>query len=148
MGTTIGEVLKDRPVVHVAPSHSVADAARKMSAMRVGAAAVLEGDRLVGIVTERDIMSKVVAEGKDPLKTLVSDIMTRNVILALAEEDYEICLGRMRQAGIRHLPVVKGDQLIGIVSIRALSFFELDRKDEELKLMNDYVRYVPEEADR
>lgn len=146
MSTQIGQLLKKRPVVTISAAHTVTDAARKMAAAKVGAAAVVEGDRLVGIITERDVMNKIVAEGRDPKVTLVTDIMTRNVVLATAEEDYQVCLGRMRQAGIRHLPVVKDDRLIGIVSIRDITFFELEKKDEELKLMTEYIHYVPSQS--
>ncbi|MBI2058506.1 MAG: CBS domain-containing protein [Nitrospirae bacterium] len=143
MGTKIGEVLRKRAIIHVSPSQTAQDAAKTMAASKVGAAAVLEGDRLVGIVTERDIMNKVVAEGREPNKTPVESIMTRNLLLADADEDYDVCLSRMRQAGIRHLPLVKGDHLIGIVSIRDITFFEMEKKDEEIRLMNQYIHYVP-----
>jgi len=137
------DLFKDRELYHVTPSLAVADAARYMSERNVGAVCVLEQNRLVGIFSERDLMKRVIAVNRDPSSTRVSEVMTAKPVVVDVQESPERCLQTMKQAGIRHLPVVEGDKLIGLVSLRDLLQGDLDEKVDELKLMQDYIHYVP-----
>lgn len=137
------EFFKDRDLYHVAPDQTVYDAARFMAERNIGAACVLENDRLVGIVSERDMMNRVIAAGRDPKDTRVRDVMTAKPIVVEAGESHEKCLKVMQQAKIRHLPVIDGDRLLGVLSLRDLLLVDLNEKVEELKLMQDYIHYVP-----
>jgi CBS domain-containing protein len=117
------ESLMKRDPVGVEAAASVADAARLMNQARVGAVLVLEGGRLVGIFSERDLLTRVVAEGRDPAATKVSEVATRPVATAAAGASLRQCAETLREQGVRHLPVVDaGGKPIGILSAR--DFFE------------------------
>jgi len=140
---TIGSIVADRDTYHLDGGASVREASRYMTERRVGAVAVLSGDRLVGIVSERDIMGRVVAAGLDLDRTRVQDVMTRDLVVAHARDTYEEGLRMMKQAGCRHLPVVEGDRLIGMISQRDLLQIDLSEKDEEIRWLNAYIHFIP-----
>lgn len=140
---TIGSVVSGRDVYVLRVDQSVLEASRYMAARKVGAVAVLEGTRLVGILSERDIMARVVAKGLDPGETAVESVMTRDLVVADAEQSCEEGLRRMQQAGCRHLPVVQADRLLGMVSLRDLLQLDVSAKDEAIRWLNAYVHYVP-----
>ena len=140
---TIGGIVAGREVYHIADDQSVRDAARYMTERRVGAVAVLTGDRLAGILSERDIMGRVVARGLDLDKTRVGEVMTRDLVVARSKDSHEDGLRKMKQAGCRHLPVVEGDHLVGMVSQRDLLQIDLTEKDEEIRWLNAYIHFIP-----
>lgn len=139
----VRSVVSSRETYHVAVDSSVRDVAQYMSDRRVGAVAVLDGQRLAGIVSERDIMSRVVAKGLAPDRTKVSEVMTRELLVASPDEAYEDALRKMRQGGCRHLPVVDGGLLIGMISQRDLLQVDLSVKDEEIRWLNAYIHFIP-----
>jgi CBS domain-containing protein len=143
MKKTIGSLVAGRETYHVDSGLNVRDASRYMTERRVGAVAVLDGDRLAGIVSERDIMGKVVAAGRDLDQTRVRDIMTRDLVVARVADSHEDGLRMMKQAGCRHLPVVDGDRLVGMVSQRDLLQIDLSEKDEEIRWLNAYIHFIP-----
>jgi CBS domain-containing protein len=116
--TTLRELVKDRRVYSVKDSHSVMEAARYMMEHNVGAVPVLRDGDLAGILSERDIMNRVVAIGRTPGTTAVSEVMTPNPRAVAADESIEECLFIMREFGFRHLPIVEGKELKGLVSLR------------------------------
>src|SRR5262245_15764296 len=140
---TIGSLVADREIYHLALDMSVREASRYMTERRVGAVSVLEGSRLVGILSERDIMGRVVAKGLDPDRTRVADVMTRDLVVAEGADTHEDGLRKMKQAGCRHLPVVEGDRLVGMVAQRDLLQIDLTEKDEEIRWLNAYIHFVP-----
>ncbi len=140
---TLGTLVLGREVYHVRVEHTVREAARYMSDRRVGAVAVLLGDRLTGVLSERDIMSRVVARGLDPDAVKVGDVMTRDLVVADVADANEDGVRKMKQAGCRHLPVIQGDRFLGMVSLRDLLQVDLSEKDEEIRLLNAYIHYVP-----
>jgi CBS domain-containing protein len=140
---SLREFFKGRELYYVAPETTVFDAARYMTERNVGAVCVLDGDRLAGILSERDLMKRVIASGHDPQVVRVRDIMTAKPVVVKANEDHQSCLKIMKQASIRHLPVIDGDRLIGLISLRDLLQVDLDEKVEELQHMQDYIHYVP-----
>ena len=103
----------------------------------------MDGDRLAGIFTERDVLTRVVAAGLDPSTTTVADVMSIQLVVAEIGEPYDACLQRMRQARVRHLIVLNQGRLAGIVSLRDLMAVDLDEKDEAITLLNAYVHYIP-----
>ena len=143
MKQTVGSLVAGRETYHVDSALSVRDASRYMTDRRVGAVAVLEGDRLAGVVSERDIMGRVVAVGRDIDQTRVGDVMTRDLVVAATTDTYEDGLRMMKQAGCRHLPVVEGDRLVGMVSQRDLLQIDLSEKDEEIRWLNAYIHFIP-----
>ncbi len=139
----IKTILGDRDTVVVDPTTSVRDAAQLMSQRHIGGVPVVDGDRVAGIFTERDVLSRIVAKGLDPGRTRVGDVMSTELIVADVEETGDVCLRRMRQAHVRHLLVLRDGQLAGIVSLRDLLAMELDDREETLTLLNAYVHYIP-----
>ncbi len=140
---TIGGLVAGRETFHVRSEQSVREAARYMTDRRVGAVSVLEGTRLVGVLSERDVMARVVARQLDPDRTRVGDVMTKDLVVAQGSESHEEGLRKMKQAGCRHLPVVEGDQLVGMVSQRDLLQIDLSEKDEEIRWLNAYIHFIP-----
>jgi CBS domain-containing protein len=140
---TIGALVGGRELFHVVSDMTIREVAAYMTERRVGAVAVLEGTRLSGIVSERDIMGRVVARGASPDTTRVKDVMTRELVVAHSGDTHEDGLRRMKQAGCRHLPVVEGDRLVGMVSQRDLLQVDLTEKDEEIRWLNAYIHFIP-----
>ena len=141
---TMGAVVAGREVYHVRVEQSVREAARYMTERRVGAVAVLESkNRLAGILSERDLMGRVIAKGLDPDATRVADVMTRDLVVAHAGESHEDGVRKMKQVGCRHLPVVDGDRLVGMVSLRDLMQVDLSEKDDEIRWLNAYIHFIP-----
>jgi CBS domain-containing protein len=140
---TIGDLVADREVFHLQGGQTVREAARYMTERRVGAVSVLDGSRLVGVLSERDVMGRVVARGLDPDRTPVAEVMTRDLVVADGADSHEEGLRKMKQAGCRHLPVVQGDRLVGMVSQRDLLQVDLTQKDEEIRWLNAYIHLLP-----
>ena len=140
---TIGALVGGREVYYVRAEMSVREVAAYMTERRVGAVAVLDGTRLAGIVSERDIMGRVVARGLDPDRTKVGEVMTKDLVVAHVPDSHEDGLRTMKQAGCRHLPVVEGDRLVGMVSQRDLLQVDLTEKDEEIRWLNAYIHFIP-----
>jgi CBS domain-containing protein len=116
--TTLRELVQDRRVYSVDVNRTVLEAARYMMEHNVGAVPVLRDGNLTGILSERDIMNRVVAVGRTPGTTAVSEVMTANPRAVAADESIEECLFIMREFGFRHLPIVEGKELKGLVSLR------------------------------
>jgi len=116
--TTLRDLVKDRRVYSVESTRSVLEAARFMMEHNIGALPVLRNGELAGILSERDIMNRVVAVGRTPGTTAVSEVMTANPRAVAADESIEECLFIMREFGFRHLPIVDGKELKGLVSLR------------------------------
>lgn len=140
---SIKAILGDRETFTVERSASITEAARLMAARQIGALPVLDGERLVGIFTERDVLTRIVAAGRNPATTAVGDVMSTDLVVADASESYEVCLVRMQQAHVRHLLALQDGRLAGIVSLRDVLAADLDEKAEELTMLNAYVHYIP-----
>ena len=117
---TVGDIVRGRPVYVVRESDSVLDAARYMTEYEVGAVPVLAESELVGVFSERDLTTRVVAQELDPAQTKVGEVMTREVPVLAEDSTCEATLATMRQFGVCHLPVTAGKRLVGCVSIEAL----------------------------
>ena len=98
------------------PSTTVLEAARRMAQDDVGSIPVVEGDRLVGLLTDRDITVRVVAEGRDPMSTTLRDVASSQLETVSPDDDLNSALRKMASAQVRRLPVVEGDRLVGIVA--------------------------------
>jgi CBS domain-containing protein len=101
------------------PDDTLVDAAGRMHCYQIGALPVYQQHRLVGIVTERDLVAAL-AEGADPAVATVADYMTDQPVTVAPDDDLEVAARRMADLGVRHLPVVDGTQLVGVLSIRDL----------------------------
>ena len=115
MAQSVREIMTSNPVT-VRPDASVVEAARSMSSEDVGSLPVVEGDRLVGVVTDRDIALRVVAEGKDPSATTAGEIASKDPVTVGPDEDLDDALGEMARNQVRRIPVVEDGRLVGIVA--------------------------------
>jgi CBS domain-containing protein len=115
---TLHDLVQNRKVYSVEASRTVLEASRFMMEHNVGAVPVLRDGQLIGILSERDIMNRVVAVGRTPGTTSVTEVMTPNPRAVSTEESLEECLFIMQEFGFRHLPIVDGRELKGLVSLR------------------------------
>lgn len=138
---TVKQILRDKgsSVLSIEPDATVFDALTLMAEKNVGALLVLEERRLIGILSERDYARKVILKGKSPLKTPVREIMTERVMFVRPEQTVEECMALMTEKHVRHLPVLVGDQLVGVVSIGDLVKASLDEKDFMIKQLENYI---------
>jgi CBS domain-containing protein len=116
--STLREIVRDRKVYSIDAGKSVLDAARFMMEHNIGALPVVRNGELAGIFSERDLMNRVVAAGRTPGHTAVSEVMTANPRAVPLDESIEECLFIMHEFGFRHLPIVEGKELKGLVSLR------------------------------
>jgi CBS domain-containing protein len=128
------------PVVHaIGPDDTVFDAIHKMSDCRVGALLVMEGPRLVGVVSERDYTRKVILLGRASKETPVRDIMTPQVITIGPQTSLAECLHIVNRHSIRHLPVVEGEQVLGVLSVGDLVRAVLAQQAETIESLNAFI---------
>jgi CBS domain-containing protein len=116
---TVRDILnvKGREVWKVDLDATVFDALRLMAAKEIGALVVMDGDKIAGIISERDYARKIVLLGRTSPNTLVKEIMTTPVVYTQPDQSIEECMAIVTDKRIRHLPVLENDQLIGIISI-------------------------------
>ena len=117
---TVQELLnkREQTLWHLTPHQSVYDALQILASHDVGALVVLEAGKLVGILSERDYTRKIALTGRSSRDTLVRDIMTGSVLTVSPQADTRDCMALMSQKRIRHLPVVQGSEVVGMLSIR------------------------------
>jgi len=127
MGTSIKEVMT-RDVRACEPNATVADAAKMMAQEDVGPVPIVEDGRLVGIVTDRDIVVRVVAEGRDPNATTVKEIASTELVTVSPDDDLDEALHLLAERQVRRLPVVEGDRLVGIVAQADIARLGKDKK--------------------
>jgi CBS domain-containing protein len=131
--TTLREIVKDRKVYSIDAGKSVLEAARYMMEHNIGALPVLRNGELAGIFSERDIMNRVVAVGRTPGSTSVAEVMSANPRTVPADETVEECLFIMREFGFRHLPIVEGKELKGLVSLRDILMRQAAEHERETR---------------
>src|ERR1700692_4333291 len=127
--SAIYDLVKDRRVYSIDAESSVLEGARFMMEHKIGALPVLRNGELVGIFSERDIMNRVVAVGRLPGTTKISEVMTTNPKAVSVDETVENCLFLMREFGFRHLPITDGKQLKGLVSLRDILLRYVSQKE-------------------
>jgi CBS domain-containing protein len=120
MAQSIREVMTPNPAT-VPATATVADAARLMREQHIGDVLVTDNSHIRGIVTDRDIAVRAVAEGKDPSKTKVGDIASTDLVTASPDDSIEDAARKMRDKALRRIPVVEGDQPVGVVSLGDLA---------------------------
>ncbi len=141
MNQQISTILEDKGshVETIGPDASVADAVRRMNELRIGALLVLEGERVVGIFTERDVLTRVVSDRRDPDGTSVRDVMTSRLVTIKLTTTVEEAMIIVTEKRCRHLPVMNGEQLVGMVSIGDLTRSLLRGQKAEIQ---DLVGYI------
>ena len=124
----IVDLIKNQETYRADADQTVLDVAQAMVARNIGAVPVLRDGLLVGIFSERDLMKRVVVEGRQAGTTRLSEVMTTDPLTVSPQETPENCMILMRRHGFRHLPVCDGKQLRGLVSLRDLMLHDLKRK--------------------
>ena len=138
---TVNELLKAKPmrVVSVTPEMTVLEAIKVLAAEDVGAVMVMTGAQLVGILSERDYTRKVILQGRASNTTRVEEIMTHNVIVVSTRTKARECMALMTEKQIRHLPVVDGGRVIGMVSIRDIVSDIIADQDFTIEQLEHYI---------
>ncbi|MBM3600782.1 MAG: CBS domain-containing protein [Alphaproteobacteria bacterium] len=130
----VPDIVSKQELSTVAATMTVREAAKQMATKRIGALMITRDGRLEGIFTERDVMTKIVAANRDPDKTTLADVMTRNPDTVQPDTLPLQALEMMRESGYRHLPVVEADgRIVGIVSIRDLYFAVKTDLEEDIQ---------------
>jgi CBS domain-containing protein len=130
---------KGAEVVSIAPTATVLDAAQRMNERRLGSLVVLDGDTVAGIVTERDILQRVVAAWRTPAATKVAEVMSSPVLTCEPGTSLDECAAIMTARRIRHLPVAGDRGLEGMVSIGDVLAFQVREQQDTIQYMNSYM---------
>jgi len=139
--TSVRQLLdrKGRQVFSIAPGTAVLDAIRTMAERHVGALLVMEGEKLSGIVSERDYARKVILMGRSSADTPVRDIMTAAVITVQPETPVEKCMQIMTERRVRHLPVIENGRVVGMVSIGDLVKAVIAEQQQQIEQLESYI---------
>ena len=131
--------VKGRDVLSIPPNATVLEAVRRMAEKSVGALLVMDGDKLVGIVSERDYARKVILKGRASDDTPVRDIMTSEVATTGSETTVQHCMNMVTEQRIRHLPVVDDGKVVGVISIGDLVKAIIADQQEEIEQLGQYI---------
>ena len=138
---TIGSILnhKGRQVYSISPDATVFEAIQLMAEKNVGALLVMSEERLVGMISERDYTRKVALKGKSSRETKVVEIISSPVVSVTAGHSVEECMRLMTHNRVRHLPVLEGDKLVGVVSIGDLVNWTISAQDAAIEQLKSYI---------
>ena len=140
--TTVRKLLESKDTetnYSVASTDTVLQAIKVMAEAHIGAVLVTEGERIVGIYTERDYLYKGEIEGRLAKDTLVKDVMISKMMTVTKDTTVEQCMGLMKQYNVRHLPVVENEHLVGLVSMRDVMFAALENRESEIRGLENYI---------
>ena len=140
--STVGNVLKNKsPEIHtISPDSTVLDATQKMNEHGIGALVVTEGDRVVGMFTERDVLRRVVSSERSPNSIQVGEVMTQEVVCCGPKEDVDEVRAVMKNRRIRHIPVCDGEgSLKGLISMGDLNAFDASSQEATIQFLNEYI---------
>ncbi len=138
---TVGRLLemKGHDIWSISPDALVYSALRLMAEKNVGAVLVIEDEKVVGILSERDYARKIILKGKRSANTLVREIMTHKVISVTSDQSIEDCMQLITEKRIRHLPVYTGDQLLGIISIGDVVKAIISEQEFVIEQLENYI---------
>ena len=141
----VREILQEKgdQVWSVSPETTVFDALRLMADKNIGALLVLDGEKLTGIFSERDYARKVILKGKTSKETAVREIMTSVVVTVLPQQSVEECMLLMTENRVRHLPVMEGERLVGMISIGDVVKAIISDKEFMIKQLENYITGGP-----
>ncbi len=137
----VSDILKRKgtDVASIGEAASVLEAARAMNERRIGSLVVLRGETVIGIFSERDILTRIVAESRDPVATRVGEVMTAPVACCKLGTSLEECKSVMTEQRVRHLPVVEAGRLQGIVTSGDVLAFEAKEQEHTIEFLYNYL---------
>ncbi|MDZ4711888.1 MAG: CBS domain-containing protein [bacterium] len=141
---TLKDLLGDRPLHFVKTGMKIIEVAKFMGLHNIGAVPVLEQAEkltLKGIFSERDLLRRCIAKEVNLFDTPVDEVMTKKVIVIEGSDSPEYTLQIMKQENIRHVPVIQGQDLIGMISIRDLMLYDMSQKEEKIEMLNSYIQF-------
>ena len=139
---TASQVLQDKghQIISIRPDRSVYDALHVLAEHKIGALLVFENDKLAGIFSERDYAREVVLQGRDAKTTAVADLMTSNVVTVTPCQSIDACMKIMSEMRIRHLPVVDGERVVGMLSIGDCVKETIREQEFVIKQLESYIQ--------
>ena len=139
---TVRDILREKgtQVYATSPDASVYDALQLMADKNIGALIVFEGDRMVGLISERDYARKIVLKNKFSRETAVSEIMSRDVVTVSPNRNLEECMEVITARRVRHLPVVEDDRVLGIISIGDIVKGIIEHKEFVIEQLEYYIK--------
>jgi CBS domain-containing protein len=135
----VPDVVENQTIRSISGSATVREAVEIMAEHHISALLVTKGDKLEGIFTERDISVKIIASGKDLDKTKISQVMTKNPVTISPDDLAMDALQKMCELGFRHLPVVDGERVVGMVSVRDLYVTVQEQLEDDMKFRDAYI---------
>lgn len=137
----VAEILKDKgdAVFSIRPDLRLSDACGELERRRVGALIVCDDEKVVGVVSERDVVRALAREGKAALDRPIAEIMTRDVVFAAPAESVTILMERMTDRRIRHLPVLRDERLVGVISIGDVVKCQIAEVTQEAESLRTYI---------
>ncbi len=137
----IGAILNEKPreVFSVSPNQTVFEAIQLLDQKNIGALLVMDGERLVGMFTERDYTRKITLHGKRSRETKISEVMSTDLKLTTPQDGIDSCLRLMTDKRIRHLPVMEGDRVLGIISIGDLVKHVIASQSAAIAHLENYI---------
>ena len=147
LSDTVDLILKQKPgdVWSISPDQSVYEAIREMADKQVGALLVISGGALAGIISERDYARKVILMGRSSKDTLVKEIMTNSVVCVTPAHTLDECMALMTARRIRHLPVMRGQEVVGVLSIGDLVKWIISEQEATIRHLEHYITGMPSE---
>lgn len=130
---------KGSQVISISPQSSVLDALKLMAEKNVGGVLVMEGEKLVGIFTERDYARKIILKGKTSAESKISEVMVSNLITITPDNDIADCMRLMTSKTIRHLPVIEDGKLVGLISIGDVVKTIIEEQQDTIGHLEQYI---------
>ncbi|HSG32157.1 MAG TPA: CBS domain-containing protein [Thermodesulfobacteriota bacterium] len=138
---TVSDMLQEKGtgLCTISPNATVYEGLQIMAEKDVGAVLVTQNNKLLGIFTERDYARKVILQGKSSLNTAIKELMVKDVLIVKPSDSIDQCMAVMTERQIRHLPVMQGDELLGLVSMRDVVNHIISHKNFKIKELEKYI---------
>jgi len=137
-------ITKESPVITIGPDETVLKAIQKLVSHNIGALPVCDAKGMLqGIVSERDLLKACAENSRNIGNIKVKDVMTKDVIICTLEEDINSVTGILLEKGIRHMPVLDGNDIVGIISMRDIVDIQLEDSEETVRFLNEYIAGMP-----
>jgi CBS domain-containing protein len=136
---TIKELLDQNSLYTVNIDSNVYDAVMFMAEKGIGLVPVLKEGKLVGVFSERDLVKRVISQGKDLKNTKIEEVMTTNLVISSIDEPYHSVLLKMTDAKIRHILIINDNELVGVLSMRDLLEIDVSAQKETVEVLNHYI---------